>query len=58
MTIAAGTLVLAVVERVAARGIAIDLAGAVAAVGAIALLALAAIRRERMMRRSEAQPTL
>ncbi len=47
VTIAAGTLVLAVVERVAARGIAIDLAGAVAAVAAIALLTLAATRRVR-----------
>ena len=45
VTIAAGTVVLVVVERVAARGIAIDLVGAIAAVGAIALLALAAIRR-------------
>ena len=44
-TIAGGTVVLVVVERVAARGIAIDLLGAVAAVGAIALLALAAVRR-------------
>ncbi len=45
VTIAAGTVVLVVVERVAARGVAIDLLGAIAAVGAIALLALAAIRR-------------
>jgi hypothetical protein len=45
VTIAAGTLVLVVVERVAARGLAIDLLGAAAAVGAIALLALAAVRR-------------
>jgi hypothetical protein len=45
VTIAAGTLVLVVAERVAARGIAIDLLGAVAAVGAVALLALAAVRR-------------
>jgi len=45
VTIAGGTLVLVVVERVAARGIAIDLLGAVAAVGAVALLALAAVRR-------------
>ena len=44
-TIAAGTVVLAVVEGVEARGVAIDLVGAVAAVGAIALLALAAVRR-------------
>ena len=44
-TIVGGTVVLVVVERVAARGIAIDLLGAVAAVGAVALLALAAIRR-------------
>ena len=45
VTIGAGTAMLAVVEGVAARGIAIDLVGAVAAVGAIALLALAAVRR-------------
>ena len=45
VTIAGGTLVLVVVERVAARGVAIDLLGAVAAVGAVALLALAAVRR-------------
>lgn len=44
-TIAAGTIVLAVVEAVAARGAAIDIAGALAAIGAIALLALAAARR-------------
>lgn len=44
-TIGAGTVVLAVVEAVAASGVAIDLVGAVAAVGAIALLALAAVRR-------------
>lgn len=44
-TIAAGTVVLAVVEGVSARGTAVDLIGAVAAVGAIALLALAASRR-------------
>ena len=44
-TIVGGTVVLVVVERVAARGTAIDLLGAVAAVGAVALLALAAIRR-------------
>ena len=41
----AGTVVLAIVGGVAARGVAIDMVGAVAAVGAIALLALAAIRR-------------
>ena len=45
VTIAGGTVMLALVERVAARGVAIDLVGAVAAVGAIALLALAAVRR-------------
>ena len=45
VTVAGGTVVLVVVERVAARGIAIDLVGAVAAVGAIALLALAALKR-------------
>ena len=45
VTIAAGTVVLVVVERVAARGVAIDLLGAVAAVGAVTLLALAATRR-------------
>jgi hypothetical protein len=45
VTIAGGTVVLAVVEGVEAGGIAIDLIGAVAAVGAIALLALAAVRR-------------
>jgi hypothetical protein len=44
-TIAAGTVVLAVVEGVAARGVAIDLLGAAAAVGAIALLALATAKR-------------
>ena len=44
-TIAAGTVVLAVVEGVEARGVAIDLLGAAAAVGAIALLALAAAKR-------------
>ena len=44
-TIAGGTVVLVVVERIAARGIAIDLLGAASAVGAIALLALAAIKR-------------
>jgi hypothetical protein len=44
-TIAAGTVVLAVVEAVGVRGAAIDLAGAVAAVGAVALLSLAAARR-------------
>ncbi len=45
VTIAGGTVVLAVVGAIAARGTAIDLLGAVAAVGAIALLALAAMRR-------------
>jgi hypothetical protein len=44
-TIAAGTVVLAVVEGVGARGVAIDLLGAAAAVGAIALLALATAKR-------------
>ena len=44
-TIAVGTVVLAVVEGVSARGTTVDLIGAVAAVGAIALLALAASRR-------------
>jgi len=45
VTIGLGTVVLAVVEGVAARGIAIDMVGAVAAVTAVALLALAAVRR-------------
>jgi hypothetical protein len=45
VTIGGGTIVLAIVGGVEARGIAIDLVGAVAAVGAIALLALAGIRR-------------
>jgi hypothetical protein len=45
VTIAGGTVVLAVVEAVAARGVAVDIAGAAAAVAAIALLALAAARR-------------
>ena len=45
LTIAGGTVALVVVERVAARGIAIDLLGAASAVGAIALLALAAVKR-------------
>jgi hypothetical protein len=44
-TIGIGTVVLAVVQGVEARGAAIDLVGAVAAVGAIAVLALAAVRR-------------
>ena len=44
-TIAGGTVVLAVVGAIAARGVAIDLLGAVAAVGAIGLLALAAAKR-------------
>jgi hypothetical protein len=43
-TIAAGTAVLALVEVVAARGLAMDILGAVAAAGAIALLAIAARR--------------
>ena len=45
VTVAGGTVVLVVVERIAARGIAIDLLGAASAVGAIALLALAAVKR-------------
>ena len=45
VTIGAGTVVLAIVGGVEARGVAIDMIGAVAAVGAIALLAVAAIRR-------------
>ena len=45
-TIVVGTVVLAVVEGVTARGTALDLIGAVAAVGAVALLALAARRRD------------
>ena len=45
LTIALGTGVLVLVEGVAARGIAVDVLGAAAAVGAIALLALAASRR-------------
>ncbi len=45
LTIGAGTVVLAIVGGVEARGVAIDMVGAVAAVGAIALLAVAAIRR-------------
>jgi hypothetical protein len=44
-TIAGGTVVLAVVGAIAAQGTAIDLLGAAAAVSAIALLALAAVRR-------------
>jgi hypothetical protein len=44
-TIVGGTVVLAVVGAIAARGVAFDLLGAAAAVGAIALLALAAARR-------------
>lgn len=40
----AGVVLLSVVEAVAARGSAIDLAGALAAVGALAVLALAARR--------------
>ena len=44
-TIAGGTVVLAVVDEIAADGAAFDIAGAAAAVGAIALLALAAVRR-------------
>ncbi len=45
VTIAGGTVVLAIVGAIAAQGIAFDLLGAAAAVGAIALLALAAARR-------------
>ena len=45
LTIALGTGVLGLVQVVAARGAAVDVLGAVAAVGAIALLALAAARR-------------
>jgi hypothetical protein len=45
VTIGAGTVVLAIVGGVEAHGVAIDMVGAVAAVGAIALLAVAAIRR-------------
>jgi hypothetical protein len=41
-TFVAGTAVLVLVEVVAARGVAIDIVGAVAAAGAIALLAVAA----------------
>lgn len=44
-TIAVGTVVLAVVEGVTAGGTVVNLIGAVAAVGAIALLARAASRR-------------
>ena len=44
-TIAAGTVVLVVAEQVAADGPAFEIAGAAAAVGAIALLALAVGRR-------------
>lgn len=44
-TIAAGTVLLAVVEGVAARGAAAEVTGALAAVAAIALLAQAATRR-------------
>ena len=44
-TVALGTGLLVVVEVVAARGAAVDVLGTVAAVGAIALLALAAARR-------------
>jgi hypothetical protein len=45
VTVTGGTVVLAIVGAIAARGVAIDLLGAAAAVGAIALLALAAVRR-------------
>jgi hypothetical protein len=45
VTIAGGTVVLAIVGAIAAQGVAFDLLGAAAAVGAIALLALAAVRR-------------
>ena len=44
-TIAAGTVVLALVEQAGDGGTAADIAGAVAAVGAIALIAVAAVRR-------------
>lgn len=44
-TVVAGTAILALVSGVGARGAAVDLAGAVAALGALALLALAASRR-------------
>ena len=44
-TIVGGTVVLAVVEAITAEGVAFDLLGAAAAVGAIALLALAAASR-------------
>ena len=44
-TIAGGTVVLVLVDEIAADGAAFDIAGAAAAVGAIALLALAAARR-------------
>ncbi|MGZ8782661.1 MAG: hypothetical protein ACXWZB_04095 [Gaiellaceae bacterium] len=44
-TIAAGTGVLALVEAVSARGVAVDVLGALAAATAIGLLALAASRR-------------
>ena len=47
LTIALGTGVLVLVEVVAARGLAIDVLGAVAAIGAIGLLALAAGRGAR-----------
>lgn len=44
-TVVAGTAILALVSGVGARGAAVDLAGAAAALGALALLALAASRR-------------
>ena len=44
-TIAAGTVVLALVEQAGDGGAAVDIAGAAAAVGAIALIAVAAARR-------------
>lgn len=45
-TVVGGTAVLALVSGVGARGTAVDVAGAVAALGAVALLALAASRRD------------
>jgi hypothetical protein len=45
VTIAGGTVVLAVVEAVAARGAAVDIAGAAGAIAAIALLVLAVGKR-------------
>ena len=45
VTIAGGTAVLALAEQVAAEGPAFEIAGAAAAVGAIALVALAVGKR-------------